>query len=219
MKGLIVLLTVFSLCTFLYPQESQMTERPSKFKVGVLGGVDFAGASGPSVIFEGKKELTDHLNLMFSLGYTVAYQDILRTVKAYRFQDFPGFPKYLTEDYTIHEIMDRIIPFSTGLEYVFNKTKSSPYALIEGSYNIYDARFETSPITTGAGGYYGSYDAIPAAYQNTIPPVPGAGSFGLTLGAGLRFNLSGFFDLDLRYMYQFNSTITNLHRLMLGFEF
>ena len=153
------------------------------------------------------------------MGYTVAYQNHSQIVKAYQYYNIPGLPHYQTEDYNIYDVSYRIVPFSAGMEYIFENEKSSPYAIIEGSYNAYDAKFETSPITTGAGGYYNSYDEIPPAYQNNIPSVPGTGSFGLSLGAGLKINLSNFFDLDLRYMYQFNSTIVNMHKILIGFIF
>lgn len=217
MKCLIVSLLVL-INSSLFSQVQKKSKPFSVFNLEVLGGVNYTNVSGPSFIVEGRTNLIRHLNFQFAVGYLEVYKDDFRKVKAYQYINVPGMQEYQTENYNINDTRFHIAQFSMGFEYALNNYgKFTPYSFINGSYNAYDAKYRTSPILVGPG--YKSYDQIPSEYKHKIPSVPASGSFGIGIGIGTRYNLFDNIKLDLRYIFQVNSSIVNMHQVLVGFVF
>lgn len=218
MKRLIVLIFILSNINSF----SQRLAGPtifSNFSMEFLGGINYTSHTGPSLIIEGKTNLTSSLDIKLSIGYSMVYKNDFHNVKGYEFLDFSNIQQYQTYSYNINEIEYDIIPISIGLEYTFGHDKFSPYCFGEGGINVYSSKFlASSRMYTGS--YYDKYNEIPSDYQNGSPLVISEDkSYILGLGIGTKYQISPKFSLDIRYLYQFNSNIIDTHQLLIGFSY
>ena len=214
MEKLIGLLLLLSYVN-LFPQDTYENHPFSALHLGVLGGANYSATTGVSFILEAKTNLTSNLNLKFSLGYVESYKNNFRRLNQYQYISF--FNQYRAYSYNLNRVEYDIVPLSIGLEYVFAHNKISPYCFIEGGYNYYNSKVHNSAVDYE--NYYNSFNEIPAEYRNPPLIIYDGNTARLGLGAGTQLRLSGKLNLDLRYMYQFNSGLINTHQILIGFAY
>jgi|WetSurMetagenome_2_1015567.scaffolds.fasta_scaffold38545_2 hypothetical protein len=186
----------------------------STFQLGILGGINFSPLVGSTILIDGTTNLSSQLNMTLSLGYSTINKEEGYIVKTFQYSDF--FNIYMTDTYNVDEINYTVVPISLGLEYVLSNDRISPYFLINIGYNFYSFKTTKSfPKFTG-GGYYDTYDEIPSEFKNEPHKISEDDSYLIALGLGLVYKLSAKFNLDIRYLYQFNTSLVNTNQILLG---
>jgi hypothetical protein len=170
---------------------------------------------GTSIVIEGSTNLTSNTNIKLSLGYSTVNKEEGYAVKTYQYSDF--FNIYNADSYTVDEINYIVVPISLGMEYVLSDDRISPYALVEIGYNFYSVKITKSNSRTV--GQYDNYDELPLEYQNEPPDIPEDESYTIALGIGTNYKISNKFNLDIRYLYQFNISLVNTSQILIGFNF
>jgi opacity protein-like surface antigen len=204
---------IFSFCV---SAQSVETISPfSTFQLGVLGGINFSSLVGASIVIEGSTNLTSNTNIKLSLGYSTVNKEEGYKVNTYRYEEY--FDIYRAESYAVDEINYTVVPISLGLEYIFSRNKYSPYALLEIGYNFYTFKITKSNIVSY--GTYDSYEELPSEYKNEPPDIPEDESYTIALGLGTNYKISNKFNLDIRYLYQFNISLVNTSQILIGFNF
>jgi hypothetical protein len=217
MKNTIVILFLM-LGINLFAQENEQFKMFSTFHFGVLGGTNFSTLSGGSLIIEGKTNLTSDLNLTLSLGYSTINKKEGYVVQTYQHIVFTNYDQYATQTYTVNDINYDVFPISLGFQYIILHDVFSPYALLEGGYNFFSFHQTQSSIAI-AGASYDTYGQLPAAYKGAIPLISEDNSYRIAVGVGTTYKLSRIFNLDVRYLYQYNKSIENTHQILIGFNF
>lgn len=213
MKNLIVpLFLLFSIC--LFAQENEQVRMFSTLKVGFLAGINFSNQSGSSFVLEGKTNITSNLNLKLSLGYSVINKNDVFTVKTYQHFVFTNYEQYEAESYTVDKINYDVFPISLGLEYFISRNVFSPYAALEAGYNFSNIH----PLRSGgnigiADGYFDTFDQLPAAYKGTLSTD---NPYRIAVGVGTTYKVTSLINLDIRYVFQYNKSIANIHQILLG---
>ncbi|HED08878.1 MAG TPA: hypothetical protein ENI57_12220 [Ignavibacteria bacterium] len=220
MKKLVILFLAISFSNTL-SQESGKPGIFSTFNFEALGGINFTTLQyiGPSLIIEGKTNLSSNLNIKFSLGYSTTFKKDQTNVKTFSFISINNIDKYQTSAYTIEKIEYDIIPISVGIEYFFMRGKFSPYSFLEMGYNSYSIKIHTSGIHYNIAGSYNSFNELPADYKNKPPAISDAESYRIAIGIGTNYKLSSSISLDLRYSFQYNKSLVNTHRILVGISF
>jgi len=204
---------IFSFCV---SAQSVETISPfSTFQLGVLGGINFSSLVGASIVIEGSTNLTSNINIKLSLGYSTVNKEEGYEVKTYQYSDF--FNIYNADSYTVDEINYTVVPISLGMEYVLSDDRISPYALVEIGYNFYN--FKITKSNSRTVGQYDTYEELPLEYQNEPPDIPEDESYTIALGIGTNYKISNKFNLDIRYLYQFNISLVNTSQILIGFNF
>jgi hypothetical protein len=210
-----IFLIVGNFC--LFAQGSEQINAFSKFKTGVLGGVNFSALSGSSLIIEEKVNLSSNLYLRLSVGYSTINKGEGYMVKTNRFESFGQYQYYATETYTVDEISYDVFPISVGLQYFLLRNTFSPYSLVEVGYNSYT--FHTKISDDLIEGQYGTFDQLPQEYKGNPPEISKKGSYRIALGIGTNYQLSSAISLDIRYLYQFNKLIVDTNQILIGINF
>lgn len=218
MKNVFFLLIVV-LNSLLFSQEQRKTTFFSSPEFGFYCGINFITILDiwGSFYFEGKTNLSSHLNLKLSVGYSKSYSSDTYNVKTYDFVSINNIEKYFAISYDVIKKEYQIIPISFGLQYSFNRNIFTSYTLVEFGYNLIDPNIHKSqskPI-----GKYDSYDELPNGYKNEHIEILPNGSYSIGLGIGTMYRLSSVFNLDIRYLYKIDSEIINTHQLLIGFSF
>lgn len=218
MKNLLIVIIV-AINGLLFSQEQSETISFSNYEFGFLGGINLTTNSdiGSSFIFEGKTNLSSHLNLKLSVGYSKLYFSDTYNIKTYDFVSINNIEKYFAISYDVIKKEYQIIPLSIGLQHFFNQNILSSYYLIEFGYNLIDPNIiksQTSPI-----GEFDSFDQLPNDYKNKHEEILPNGSYSIGFGLGITYKLSSIFYLDLRYLYKTDSEKINNHQILIGFNF
>ena len=217
MKSLCVLFVAF----FSINSFSQEPEAPtifSTFNLGVLGGINFSNYNnaGPSLIIEGTTNIISNFNLKLSLGYSRSYQLYSYHVNTYSITNIEGIETYQADSYDVNKKGYDIIPFSIGVQYIFNLSFFSPYALFELAYNSVGTKIYKSNISTRS--YY-SFDELPDDYKTKNTETFVDRSYKIGIGIGTSYKLNSAINLDVRYLYQFDHDLFNTHQLLVGLIF
>ncbi len=217
----IIALSILLLNISSFPQEKKDTKTFSIFNLSLLGGINFSTNTntGSSIIIEGKTNLTSHLNIKLSLGYSTINKNAGYNVKTYNYVHFDTVKQYQTLSYNVDEILYDVLPVSVGLEYFFSNDIFSPYFLLETGYNYYTFHTQISNSKSGYAGTYNTYDELPSEYKNKPPIISEAESFRIALGVGTNYKLSSAINLDIRYVYQYNKSLINNHQFLVGINF
>jgi hypothetical protein len=215
MKNIIVILFLL-LNINLFSQEYDQAKMFSTFKVGVLAGMNFSTYSGGSILIEGKTNLTSNLNLKLSLGYSTIIKKEGIYVQTYDYFNINNEDFYQTSAYTIDKLNYDVFPVSLGFEYFIQHDVFSPYVLVEGGYNFFSYHQEVTYDVYAQGRQYHSFNQLPAAFQAAAPLISKSESYRLAIGAGTTYKLSRFINLDLRYVYQYNSSLESTNQIMVG---
>lgn len=213
MKKLLVLSFCF-INVILYAQEETQTSKSAKWKIGILGGANFADASGLSTVFEYKTNyLLKNLYTKISIGYSNVTNDEYIEAKGYNERADMQRYYYVTYSYDINSSNYNTIPISLGAEYYLTQGDISPYGIFEMGVNAYwkNSRKTSNYMTRDT---YADFEEIPDEYRN--PRFGEKSSFRLAFGAGSNINLFSNFNLDVRYIFQVSRTIGNYHQLLAG---
>lgn len=220
MKTIMKLMFVFilSLSQFVVAQEVNGSSFFTKSEFGLYGGINLSGESnlGGLTSFEFKTDLTSNLNLRLSVSYFYLRTDITQQVKSFTTGEIQGEEYFTAGEYTIKGREYKNVPISVGLQYFVSRSAFSPYVIAEGGYNFIDGKLDRTP------GHYWSYNSaeeIPDEYKHHKPEPMPLSSFRYGIGIGAMYPLSNMFNLDVRYLYNFDSEIVNTHQVLVGFVF
>lgn len=215
MKKLIFLFIVFNIS--LFSQEVDKSKMFSNSHLGFLGGINFSTLTGSSIIIEGKTNLSSKLNLKLSVGYSTINKKEGYNVKTYRFINREGFPHYEILSYKVNELNYDVFPISFGLEYFFFQGNFLPYCSFEFGYNFYSFHIKESNHLTS--GWTNTYDELPDEHKNLPPIISEEDSYRIAVGIGFHYKLSPVINLDIRYLYQFNTNILDTNQILAGINF
>ena len=220
MKTIMKLMFVFILLLsqLVVAQDINDSSFLTKSEFGLYGGVNISGESnlGGLTSFEFKTNLTSNLNIRLSASYFYFSTNVNQLVKDFNSGEIQGQEFFSAGEYVIEGREYKNVPISVGLQYFLGRSMFSPYIIAEGGYNIIDAKLVRTP------GHYWSYNSveeIPDEYKHHIPELMPLSSFRYGVGIGAMYPLSSVFDLDVRYIYNFDSEIVNTHQVLVGFVF
>lgn len=219
MKKLFVLLALLS-SSILLAQDFESKSAFSNFYFGVLGETNFntLPTAGSALSFEVKSNITSNINTKFSIGYSILYDDSPYEVKSYRFVSFDDYAKFHTHLLKVDRIRYSIIPINIGAEYLFTKSKFSPFALLEAGYNYSSSTVE-GIAHDGIAGTFDTVSEIPEEYRNIAPALEDGSSITFGIGLGVKYMLTGRMDLNIRYIYHYNESIVNNNQVLIGLTF
>lgn len=215
MKKVFFFLTLISL-NILIAQENKPF---SVFDIGFYGGMNFNKIDnrGGDFLVELKTNLMTDLTLKASLGYTYTVEPYTKTVKVYSESLIMNETVYYASKYTFKSKNYDMFPIGLGIQYNFSQSILSPYLSVDAVYNLIDTHIETSPSQTWS---YSSKDEVPDEFKeeqrNEVLP---SGSASLITGAGVAIQITSKLNLDLRYMFKFDSETINTNHLIVGIYF
>ncbi|MFH1196667.1 MAG: hypothetical protein V1720_13275 [bacterium] len=214
MKPMVFILLIISLNT-LSAQDSDGFSPFSKFNFGVYGGVNFEtlSESGGAFLLELKTNITTGINIKAGIGYSYPMQLISYNVKTNSNFVIDGISYYEARTYDVHKKGYDVFPVSLGCQYVFDYATLSPYISLDLNYNYISTKIYTTP---GVSWSYDSFNELPDEYKIKHIENLVDHSYGILLGIGTIYNISGKFNLDVRYNYKIDSEIINTHNLLVG---
>lgn len=219
MKSSLVAFLIF-LSPILVAQELEQNSIFSKVYFGVMGGTNFntVPTAGTAINFEVKTNITSNLNAKFSVGYSTLYDDDSYEIKSSGLVSFENYSKYHTRLTLVDRVRYSIIPFAIGFEYLFTKSKFSPFGLFEVGYNISNSTIE-GKVHDGIAGTFDTAEEVPEDYRKTAPALDDGSSITAGVGLGVKYKLTERMDLNIRYVYHYNEAIINNNQVLIGFTF
>lgn len=110
-----------------------------------------------------------------------------------------------------------IFPLTFGIQYIIVNRIFSPYLSVDADYNIMNTFIETSPHEVWS---YNSIDEIPDEFkENQKEEELPNNSYGIILGAGTSYYISSKLNLDIRYLFKYDSKIVNTNHIIVGIYF
>lgn len=219
MKKLVIILFIFSFNT-LFAQEKDMSASFSNFEYGVYGGINFYNTDNirGDFLVELKTNLISSFKLKASTGYFRTIQPYSYTVRKYSENNFiDSLPRFFATKYNLVSKNYNIFPLTLGIQYNFIHSIFSPYISIDAVYNFFNTSIETSPPEVWS---YNSIDEIPAEFKGNqkVEELPDK-SYGIILATGASYHISSKLNLDIRYLFKYDSKIINTHHFVLGIYF
>lgn len=213
-KVLLIFLYIFS--NFLTAQENKPF---SNFDIGFYGGINFYNTANirGDFLVEIKTNLISSLKLKASTGYFRTIQPYSYTVRKYSENIIDTLPKFFATKYNLVSKNYDIFPLTLGIQYNFVHSIFSPYISIDAVYNFINTSIETSPSEVWS---YNSIDEIPDEFkENQKDEKLPDNSYGIILGAGTSYHISSKLNLDIRYLFKYDSKIINTHHFIIGIYF
>jgi len=193
----------------------------SNFDIGFYGGINFYNTDNirGDFLVEIKTNLTPSLKLKTSTGYfrTIQPYSYTYTVREYSENTIDSLPRFFAAKYNLVSKNYDIFPLILGIQYNFVHSIFSPYISIDAVYNFIDTHIDTSPSEVWS---YNSIDEIPAEFKEDKKneELPD-NSYGIILGAGTSYHISSKLNLDIRYLFKYDSKIVNTHHFIVGIYF
>jgi len=211
-------LVIFLSFNSIYSQNNIKESPFSAFELGVYGGINFESISESrgTFLIEGKTNLFKYLFLKFSVGYYKTHKIESYTARNYKEFSYDSLHYFQAIKYDVVGMEYDVFPFMIGFQYIFKNKYISPYLLFDISYNLID------PVMLSENGHvwqFDSYDEIPEEFRTVWVKPKSTSSYGLTIGTGLVYKLTEGLDLDLRYLYKYDSEIVNTHHILVGIVF
>ncbi|HSH64883.1 MAG TPA: hypothetical protein VLB84_03585, partial [Bacteroidia bacterium] len=126
-------------------------------------------------------------------------------------------PNFFAAKYDLVSKNYDIFPLMLGIQYNFVHGIFSPYISVDAAYNFINSFIETSPSEVWS---YNSIDEIPAEFkENKKNEKLPDNSYGIILGAGTAYHISLKLNLDIRYLFKYDSEIANTHHFIVGIYF
>jgi len=215
MKKILFVLSFISI-NVLNAQEN----RPfSNFDIGFYGGINFYNTDNirGDFLVEIKTNLISSLKLKASTGYFRTIQPYTYTVRKYSENPIDTIPRFFAAKYNLVSKNYDVFPLTLGIQYNFNQSIFSPYLSIDVVYNFINSSIDTSPPEVWS---YNSIDEIPAEFkENQKNEKLPNNSNGIILGAGISYHISSKLNLDIRYLFKYDSKIVNTHHFIAGIYF
>lgn len=199
--------------------EAQENKPFSNFDIGFYTGINFYNTSniGGDFFLELKSNLISSLKLKVSTGYFRTIQPYSGTVRTYSENIIDTIPKYFAGKYDYVSKNYDVFPISLGIQYIIVQSILSPYISIDAVYNFMNASIATTPPEVWS---YNSIEEIPDEFKgNQKDEELPNNSYGLILGAGTSYQISSSLNLDIRYLFKYDSEILNTHHFIIGIYF
>ena len=212
------ILVIFFLCTVVIAAQSAEAGNSRRLKFGLLAGVGAQGSQnyGSAFLLEARYPLTDNIGIKFTYGFSNLRRDENYQVKTYYEERVGNVHQYITNLVEIVKHDYAINPVSLGIDYVFTSEIFEPFCFFEGGYNGYRTKVVTGSDQPGIGGIYTSDVDIPAEYKDRMIKNNDGTSFRFALGTGVKLKSISFCDLEIRYLYEINTSLVNNHLIMVG---
>lgn len=199
--------------------EAQVNNSFSNFNFGFYTGINFYNTTniGGDFFVEFNTNLLSSLKLKVSTGYFRAIQPYSGTVRTYRENSIDTIPKYFAGKYDYVSKNYDVFPISLGIQYIIVQSIFSPYISIDAVYNFMNATITTTPPEVWT---YNSIEEIPNEFKESrkVEELPD-NSYGIILGAGTSYRISSKLNLDIRYLFKYDSEILNTHHFIIGIYF
>ena len=218
MKKIIILTIYLLLAGVLFAQGYNQNKPFSSFAFGIYAGPNFTSPfqAGYLTQLEIRMNLSNRLNAKLSIGLSSIFEDNGNNFTTYYYFKAGGNDNYQSYSYKLDKYEYSIVPLSVGIEYCFSESISSPYLFAEAGYNLYAVEIYKSNQVLGAFGTFTSKEQLPMQYRLEPPKVENQSSFRFGLGAGTRFEISGNFYFEARYIFNINTQLVNSHQILLG---
>ena len=219
MKKLFVLLMLLS-SSNLVAQDFDSKPAFSDFYFGAMVGTNFntLPTAGTAISFEVKSNITSSINGKLSVGYSTLYNDDSYEIKSSGLVSFENYSKYHTRLTIVERVRYAIIPFTLGVEYLFAKSKLSPFGLFEIGYNLSSSIAEVK-VHDGIAGTFDTAGEVPEDYHQIAPALNDGSSITLGIGMGVKYMFTDRMDLNMRYIYHYNESIINNNQVLIGLTF
>lgn len=192
----------------------------SQFHFGVFGGVNFTSSSdfGGSFYLEGKTNITSSISLKAALGYSRISVDDNYIYRSYSAASIEGADVYTTRTNEVEQVEHEILPsVSVGLQYIFNDYENfTPYLIVEGGYNIITTELDE---TSTNGKSFGSLEEVPDEFKSGSGKTYADNSYRAGVGFGGLIGLTENLNIDVRYLLNYDSEVSNSHQLLVGLVF
>jgi opacity protein-like surface antigen len=202
----------------VFSQEIENSNHFNRFELAFLLGINISKPTGSAFLAEMKTDIASNINAKFSIGYSLIYKSEGYEVKTFQFASFSNLAQtisyYSTYSYNLDRIRYSVIPISLGIEYFFHRDDFAPYCVVEAGYNFYEHKEEISNVRVGFKES-STIEGLPQEYQHQHI-ISENSSYKLALGAGINLNLTHSVDLDIRYLYQYNSSLVNTSQILIG---
>jgi hypothetical protein len=204
------------LSTSILAQQADRSVPFSKFHFGIYGGPNFTFPLEMGYLFqlEVRTNISSRMNVKASIGFSSIYENKDKYITTYYSFTNNNTEYYQPLSYKIDKYEYAVVPVSLGVEYSLMEGEYSPYLICEGGYNIYTVEVNKSGLI--AAGVLYSYEQLPAPYRNKPPQVPDDTSFRIGLGIGTRIGITKGINLELRYLYNINTSLINCHQILAG---
>ena len=215
-----IFLFMLLLSPILSAQDFENKPMFSEFYFGVMGGTNFntLPTAGTAISFEVKSNITSNINAKLSVGYSTLYDDDSYEIKSSGLVSFENYSKYHTRLTIVERVRYAIIPFTLGVEYLFTKSKLSPFGLFEIGYNLSSSIAEVK-VHDGIAGTFDTAEEVPEDYHQIAPALDDGSSITMGVGLGVKYKLTERMDLNIRYVYHYNEAIINNNQVLIGFTF
>jgi opacity protein-like surface antigen len=208
---------VFTLLLISFNVLKAQENKPfSNLDIGFYGGINFYNTSniGGDFFVELKTNLISSLKLKVSTGYFRTIQPYSGTVRTYSENIIDTIPKYFAGKYDYVSKNYDVFPISLGVQYIIVNSTFSPYLTVDAVYNFMNATITTTPPEVWS---YNSIEEIPDEFKgNQKDEELPNNSYGIILGAGTSYQISSSLNLDLRYLFKYDSEILNTHHFIIG---
>jgi len=215
MKKILLVLSFVSISVV----NAQENKPFSNFDIGFYGGINFYNTENirGDFLLELKTNLISSLKLKISAGYFRTIQPYSYPVSTYSENTIDSFPRFFASKYNLVSKDYDIFPLTLGIQYNFIQGIFSPYISIDVVYNFINMDIETMPGETWS---YNSIDEIPAEFkgEQRNESFPNH-SYGIILGVGTSYNIFSSLNLDIRYLFKYDSKIVNTHHFIVGIYF
>ncbi|MBK7378945.1 MAG: outer membrane beta-barrel protein [Ignavibacteriales bacterium] len=191
----------------------------SNFDIGFYGGINFYNTDKirGDFLVEFKTNLISSLKLKASAGYFRTIQPYSYTVRKYSENIIDSLPRFFAAKYDLVSKNYDIFPLTLGIQYLIVNSILSPYLSVDAVYNFMNTFIETSPSEVWS---YNSIDEIPDEFkENQKEEELLNNSYGIILGAGTSYHISSKLNLDIRYLFKYDSKIINTHHFIIGVYF
>ncbi len=191
----------------------------SNFDIGFYGGINFYNTDKirGDFLVEFKTNLISSLKLKASAGYFRTIQPYSYTVRKYSENIIDSLPRFFAAKYDLVSKNYDIFPLTLGIQYLIVNSIFSPYLSVDAVYNFMNTFIETSPSEVWS---YNSIDEIPDEFkENQKEEELPNNSYGIILEAGTSYHISSKLNLDIRYLFKYDSKIINTHHFIIGVYF
>lgn len=211
-KILLILLITASASYAQYNSGSAFSE----YHFGLLAGAGFMTdmRTGFAATLELRTNLSYRMSLKASIGISTVIENVGKIIPGYSYTLYRLYP-YKTNYFEQDSYEYSIFPFSLGIEYMLLEEDIPVLILLETGYNQYSVAVNTNK-TLGPYNNYKTYDEIPEEFKNVYPKIKSDASYRIGVGVGTRISISEKLFLDVRYLFNINTSLINCHQILAG---